>query len=81
MKLVQLLLILSLSTFCANFCCAATNESLEGSQRLQLFSVDVQSEVADFWKTFFGSMFAFFDKLTPKPQESQEAMSERWRWI
>jgi hypothetical protein len=82
MKFFAILTILSL---CWGFECATTRNSNGISKKLQLFSVDIQSEIGDFLHTFLGSLTAFFEKIKQSTGETNEItmmpVERRWQGI
>ena len=65
LKAMIFFLIFIFLSLCGSLKCAATGHPLETSGNLKLFTVDVQSEMAEFWQAFLSTMTELFAKLKP----------------
>jgi ubiquitin C-terminal hydrolase len=74
--------ILTMLFLCSGFECATTRNSSEISKKLQLFSVDIQTEIGDFLKSFLDSLTAFFGKFKQSNGTTTvPPASRRWQGI
>jgi hypothetical protein len=81
MKVFAILTILSL---CWGFECASTRNLGGISKKLQLFSVDIQTEIGDFLHSFLGSLTAFFEKFKQSTEgaiATTTIPTRRWQGI
>lgn len=65
MKLVSIFAILILLTFCDRLECAAMIETPGQSGRATIFTIELQSGIAEIWKNLFRSVLAVVELLEP----------------